>query len=1051
MFAELPELPPEDVSAEDKAPEPSQSTRALWDLVNHLPELTSYLLAHEHNPHAESLCMCGRGGKRVVQCQDCLFYETSCVTCFVDHHRSMPLHWARVWNPDRGFYRRHDISTLQEGQAIQLGHDNGMCPNAQQPIKFIITHSNGVHGTRVSFCGCLTGGNRIKQLMQARLFPGSTAEPISAFSFSVLKEYDLHTLQAKFGAYDYCLALRRLTDNVFTHLVNDPYQTFMRVARFWRYIDSRIRIGQEHGIDRLFPHRPPGFLILYCPACSDPGVNMLGEWWRTPRFLRHLISKRVTFDGNHQANQFWKNTDPFDKSLADGLAYFPEATKYLAFLKSLGHISSEEFAAHCNHVKVIANQGRIQGQNCAKTGVVNTQCDHVFVMATADMQNGERYANVDASSHHAFEMYGFGDDKTDNHRDCVHCADSYDANCSFSTHKVKRFTSSTYLEDQKGFIAKFEHGIPDLHIKGHIDDCSVVFGHPYHWCVGHFHGETAEYYWVELNQVGGYTRQMNDGHREDTIIAHHNDWNWRKTVNLADRLAQDLQYARLQYQEKRDRFCQLSQADPRSAGWSQLSRVPRQETIGRERKPVWVSPYHRRPQATPSLQALLGGLAKVPDEMSKHSVDASILEVFFRKAFDVERLQQEMREIKRRNKKSPETMSISDTEELRGREVRLCKALQELCIRRGEIMPQVTPLVTTASKQTTPETETLFLPSDLTAEDRVRFKLSVIANQEIALRQAQAEEEISKVKTIAKSISSLLQYRTKNIRGQDMKTRSEHQVANAFIKRDRHITAYNHARQALINLGDVDPQDPTSSYPTLRPEDTHRLPVDIKRRTGDSKRRDGLLWTIDVSAPKPLRQVLGIDEEDEDAIAAAAGDESTLDARERRILKKEKSMSIVWLWARGTRSKMSDEELEAWEEEGDRVQWFRAEAEMYRWMEEFELKHAEFERTISHFRAMSSAWKSLAGTNDIPGYIASARRKSAMFTDLAEDALIRFRKVGHPDFVDRPDGVILADRVAQWRLSQLSWMKGLVGSFMVSLITTNSSMIIEGYSSGLLG
>ncbi|THU98523.1 hypothetical protein K435DRAFT_818833 [Dendrothele bispora CBS 962.96] len=353
--------------------------------------------------------------------------------------------------------------------------------------------------------------------MHAKLFPGSAIEPISAFSFSVLREYDLHTLQAKFGAYDYCLSLRRLTNNVFTHLVNDPYQTFMRVARFWRYLESKVRLGQVHGIDKFFPHRPSGFLMLYCPACSDPGVNM-----------------RDIYDGNHQANQFWKNTDPFDKSLADGLAYFPQATKYLEFLKSLGHISPDEYAAHCNHVKVIANQGRIQNQNCAKTGVVNTQCDHVFVMATADMQNGERYANVDASSHHAFQSYGFGDDQTDNHRGLVPIADSYDSNCSYQVNKNGRFASSTYLADQKEFVTRFEHGIPDLHIKGHIDDCIVVFGHPYHWCVGHFHGETAEYYWVELNQVGGYTRQMNDGHCEDTIIAHHNDWNWQKTVNLGE-------------------------------------------------------------------------------------------------------------------------------------------------------------------------------------------------------------------------------------------------------------------------------------------------------------------------------------------------------------------------------------------------------------------------------------------------------------------------------------------------------------------------------------
>ncbi|THU75315.1 hypothetical protein K435DRAFT_561262, partial [Dendrothele bispora CBS 962.96] len=146
-------------------------------------------------------------------------------------------------------------------------------------------------------------------------------------------------------------------------------------------------------------------------------------------------------------------------------------------------------------------------------------------------------------------------------------------------------------------------------------------------------------------------------------------------------------------------------------------------------------------------------------------------------------------------------------------------------------MPQVTPLINAAApKQDTPEMETLFLPSDLSADDRVRFNLSSLANHEISLRQAQVEEEISKVKTVAKSISSLLQYRSKNIRGQDMKTRSEHQVASAFVKRDRHIRAYNHARQALINLGDIDPQDSNSPYPPLQPEDTHRLPVDIKRQ-----------------------------------------------------------------------------------------------------------------------------------------------------------------------------------------------------------------------------
>lgn len=154
----------------------------------------------------------------------------------------------------------------------------------------------------------------------------------------------------------------------------------------------------------------------------------------------------------------------------------------------------------------------------------------VYILAQC-LKNLSSYGVVDASAHHAFKLQGFGDSKTDSHRDYVCFADSYDAMCSYYVHEGKRFATSTYLADQKEFVLKFEHGIPDLHIKGHQDDCMVIFGRPYHWCVGHFHGETAEYYWVELNQVGGYTRQMNDGHREDTIIAHHNDWNWRKTIN----------------------------------------------------------------------------------------------------------------------------------------------------------------------------------------------------------------------------------------------------------------------------------------------------------------------------------------------------------------------------------------------------------------------------------------------------------------------------------------------------------------------------------------
>jgi hypothetical protein len=50
-----------------------------------------------------------------------------------------------------------------------------------------------------------------------------------------------------------------------------------------------------------------------------------------------------------------------------------------------------------------------------------------------------------------------------------------------------------------------------------------MFGTAYMECVGHFYGETAEQYWPEANQLGPLIRQMNSGHRHDTLIFHHGD------------------------------------------------------------------------------------------------------------------------------------------------------------------------------------------------------------------------------------------------------------------------------------------------------------------------------------------------------------------------------------------------------------------------------------------------------------------------------------------------------------------------------------------------
>jgi hypothetical protein len=169
-------------------------------------------------------------------------------------------------------------------------------------LLFTVVHTNGIHATRIRVCGCLGAPEKVTQLMQSQLFPATTQDPKTAFTFSVLKNFHMHNLQSKCGAFDYMLSLRRLTDNVFTNKVpvreaepssinilsgvQDPYKAFLRVTRVWDYLTTKRRTGQAHNIDTYLPHRPPGNVAVVCPSCPEPGINMEARPEMVPHELR---------------------------------------------------------------------------------------------------------------------------------------------------------------------------------------------------------------------------------------------------------------------------------------------------------------------------------------------------------------------------------------------------------------------------------------------------------------------------------------------------------------------------------------------------------------------------------------------------------------------------------------------------------------------------------------------------------------------------------------------------------------------------------------------
>ncbi|KAJ7246648.1 hypothetical protein C8J57DRAFT_983767, partial [Mycena rebaudengoi] len=175
------------------------------DYEEKFPALTRLLLAYKADPRVGLPCPCGNvDAMRNTQCRDCRQYDLSCEACWVKKHENNPFHWAHIWNPTLRFFVKHDISAVDGGtHTFSLGHHGKPCPNADQAQKFTIVEPNGIHATKLHFCGCAGHASpKYEQLMQAGYFPATTRNPVTAFSFEVLKRFHLASLESKSAAYE---------------------------------------------------------------------------------------------------------------------------------------------------------------------------------------------------------------------------------------------------------------------------------------------------------------------------------------------------------------------------------------------------------------------------------------------------------------------------------------------------------------------------------------------------------------------------------------------------------------------------------------------------------------------------------------------------------------------------------------------------------------------------------------------------------------------------------------------------------------------------------
>ncbi|KAJ7016505.1 hypothetical protein C8F04DRAFT_981397, partial [Mycena alexandri] len=967
---------------------------------------------------------------RKVACRDCLQAELLCCQCWLNKHRTMPTHWAFVWNQDEHLFEKTDICRVMLDTSIGLGYSGERCPRAEPAQLFTLVDNNGIHATKISFCQCQHDGNgkrlpekeqhelgsgklldHYQQLTKVGIFPGSVKDLQTGYTVRLLDYYRQERSQGKGSAYNFALVLQRLADPFFADAVPNIYANFLAITRFYEYLQMVIQSGHAVGvdvplpgeIDRPYPNRPIGFLGSICAACPERGVNM-------PLILNHLTAVFLTLDGNFKQNLFFKRDDGSDVALTDGRMHFPLQVEYEEMVKN--HVvAKEDTEVPCKaHIGSIRHQASAKYGHVKRSGVVASACDHSVAGSFVDMLKGEAFA---LGTYAQREHLRHNNSPPHAPESTMPTVFSYDSWCSFVVNMVKRamdqFPEEKWLHT---LLNEVEGQIPADHINGHGVDCQAVWQAVYFACRAHFHGETAEVLWAFLNPLGSSTRQMTGGARHDIINFVIDAWNSGKIIRQAELSADERMEA-------------LRLFELHMAVVEDLSRQHAAEVAGWSRIPRGSSVYQHDKTKVLTIENVLDSMIAEERERIRRE-DANrpkaSLAQWIHDGIGIQRQQCVFTMVLSSRKYHPLQDTWDTITKLRDVVNAELKTFRE---RQVEVYPR---LRLSGLDVDEPELTAIQLPSYRMKHRQQSVdaggKDAALREAEIKLRCSQADNGILAVQGACLALSAVKKARELDYRGQNGVTRSQRNREKAELMRKYEMTMYNTARAVLIDLGHMK-QDAVEPYPPLNNEDTRRKETHLSRATGDSRLFDDILPdNVDMESPSSSSEA----EESDPEMAA------TTTRKKKQKSTKKKPDGWIWLQSMTRGQKLGDGKLKDYKEESDRVQWFRAEAEMYRWLEQYERKHAEGFRVIERFRRDSTVWAGLAEREEkrnggVNGASTFARMRAAMCSRLAHNADVIFKKTSlgaHYDWVSSSSFDELITKIDGWRELVFKWMDDMV-------------------------
>ncbi|KAF7334786.1 hypothetical protein MSAN_02365200 [Mycena sanguinolenta] len=418
---------------------------------DHFDRIQDAVLASFDHKDRGKLCCCGaQGEKTIYRCVDCFKSPMNCQKCIVKLHEHTPFHRIESWN-GLHFVR---TSLHAAGMILHMCFNpvNGACPNTEKtPKRQVMTlgEENGFHEVEVEFCGCNVGQTSVDQLLAVKLLPSSFSIVKTVFTWTVMKQFHIHSLTSKKSAYDYIKALCKITDNASYLDVKDRYREFQFAYRIWRFLALKRRTGQAHGIDKFVPHRRPGSLT----TGSTTQTNQRNTY--THYFCRRMETSSYRGKTSATIRTTWL--------LNAGAGYFVETEEYNRYVALAKPV---EDPGTCSHLSAARMQNIAKFKNAVISGVVAVQCArHGFYLpqGMVDLTKGEAFAKTDYAI-----AYALGE-ATPQRWIML----TYDIWCQYSINLLARIAN--WFPSMLTIFEKIRGAIPKMHIHGHIALCQLLW------------------------------------------------------------------------------------------------------------------------------------------------------------------------------------------------------------------------------------------------------------------------------------------------------------------------------------------------------------------------------------------------------------------------------------------------------------------------------------------------------------------------------------------------------------------------------------------------